>query len=396
MFKLLLSATLLFSPIGFAYVKQEDAQCSRSQNYQGAALHSGVDIQTLPSEFDVSGELDFELAVRLNEAVDWALENTDAPGITAAVGIPKRGLWTTTVGLLSTEPSIPVGDDSVFWWASAGKLFTSSAILQLVSEGKLTLDRTIDTWFPTYPQSQSITIENLLTHTGGVFSFQQDLKLRRQTDYKTPDELINISARHGANFCPGEYWHYSNTGYVMLAKIIEDIEAKPFSEVVKRRIIDPLGLTQTKALSPEELPATLAIGHVDGKPEANYRPSLTFGAGNIISSSRDMVVFLAALLSGEVYSKSLLEYSLQPLYPMFGNGTYYGQGIMLYEVRQESDSVNWVGHGGGSSSVKTIVAYDLDSNIFVAVAMNADEPAEALAYQLIEVAKQYQKQANGD
>lgn len=391
MFKLLLSTTLVLSLIGFSDVKQEDYQCSRSSNYQGASLHSGIDIQTFPSEFDVSGELDSELAMRLDEVVDWALENTDAPGITAAVGIPNQGLWSASIGLLSTEPSTPVKDDSVFWWASAGKMFTSSVILQLVSEGKLTLDRTIDPWFPTYPQSQSITIKDLLTHTGGVFSFQQDLKFRRQTDYKTPDELIAISARHGANFCPGEYWNYSNTGYVMLAKIIEDIEAKPFSEIVKRRIVEPLRLTQTKALSSEELPLTLAIGHINGKPDADFQPSLPFGAGNIVASSQDMVVFLAALLSGDIYPKGLLENSLKQLYPMFGNGTYYGRGIMLYEVSQDSGSVNWLGHGGGSPSAKTVVAYDLESNIFVAVAMNADVPAEALAYRLVKVVREYRQ-----
>lgn len=79
------------------------------------------------------------------------------------------------MGLLSAEPPSPVTDDAVFWWASAGKMFTSSVILQLVSEGKIALNQTIDPWFPNYPQAQFITVEHLLTHTGGVFSFQQYL-----------------------------------------------------------------------------------------------------------------------------------------------------------------------------------------------------------------------------
>ena len=368
-----------------------EMQCSRSPNYRGESLHPGVNLDEFPAEFDLSGDLPPDLVARLEAVLDSSLESTQTPGMTAAVGIPDRGIWSSAKGFASTEARTPVDNNSRFWWASAGKMFTSAVILQLVGEGKLTLDRTIDTWFPNYPQSPSITIANLLAHTGGVFSFQQDLRLQERTGYKTPEELIAISAERGADFCPGEYWHYSNTGYVMLAKIIEAIEAQPFPEVVRSRIIDRLGLTQTIALGPQELPPNLAIGHVDGKPDADFVPSLVFGAGNIVASSEDMVVFLAVLLSGRVYPENLLRGSLEELYPMFNPGTYYGRGIMLYDIDRDSDSVNWVGHGGGSASVKAIVAYDRDRRVFVSVAVNADVPVEAIAYRLVEVVREYRE-----
>ena len=374
-----------------AIANEREVRCSPASDYVGEPLHAGADVRSLDSGFDLSGELDSELVLRLEETLDWALENTDALGITAAVGIPGQGIWSASAGLLQTEPEIPADETSVFWWASVGKMFTSSVILQLVAEGKLTLDRTIDAWFPNYPQARYITIEQLLTHTGGVFSFQQDLLLRQRSGYVTPEELVEVSAGHGADFCPGAYWSYSNTGYAMLAKIVEAIEGRSFAEAIERRIIEPLGLAQTIALQPEALPENLAIGHVDGNPATDFQPSLPFGAGNIVASSEDMVVFLAALLSGELYPRALLQSSLDRLYPMFDPGTYYGRGIMLYEVREGSALVNWIGHSGGSQKqgIRAIVAYDLDAEIFVAVATNANVPAEALAYKSIETVRQH-------
>lgn len=378
-----------------AQAEPKNSDCQHTETYQGEPLYSDFNGERLPSSFNFSGNLEPELTTQLNEAVNWTLQNTNTPGITAAVGIRDRGIWSTTNGLASTQPPTKANDDSVFWWASVGKMFTASIILQMVAENQLSLDQTIDNWFSDYPQAQSITIRDLLTHTGGVFSFQQDREFRRRIGYSTPEELIALSAQQGADFCPGMYWYYSNTGYVILARIIEAIAHQPFAEVVDNRLIQPLGLTQTYALDFQALPPQLARGHIEGKPDPKFKPSLPFGAGNVVASAEDMVVFLAALLSGEVYPRSALQESLSTLYPMFDDGTYYGQGIMLYDLDREGDSVQWLGHSGGSPSVRAVVAYDLERDIFVAVAMNGNVPAEALAYRLVEIVESY-RESNGD
>jgi D-alanyl-D-alanine carboxypeptidase len=384
MLKTLLMTALFLALPGSAIANQPSLSCSPTLTYRGNPLHSGIEFAPSTS-FDLSGSLDGDLAEQLNQTLLQALKESGAPGVTAAVGIPGHGIWSMTTGLASTEPEIPVGEDAVFWWASAGKLFTASIILQLAAEEQLTLRQTIDPWFPDYPQAENITIEHLLTHTGGVFSFQQDLPFRERTGYTPPDELINISARHGANFCPGEHWSYSNTGYVMLAQIIEAIEGKSFPDAVTERILYPLNLTRTTALLPGEFPPNLALGHEDEQPADNFRPSLPFGAGNIVASAEDMVVFLAAMLAGEIYPRHLLTNSLEPFYPMFDNGTYYGQGIMLYDIDQGEIAINWLGHSGGTPNTKAVVAFDLNRQVFVAVAVNADAPAEAIALRLVEV-----------
>lgn len=358
--------------------------CSPTVEYRGDRLHECVNVESLPTALDLSGSLDTALTERLSRTLHEALAESGAPGVTAAVGIPGEGLWSETVGLAATEPETPLTDASVFWWASVGKLFTASVIMQQVADAQLTLNQTIDTWFPDYPQAQVITVKHLLTHTGGVFSFQQDLPFRDRIGYTPPDELIDISARHGADFCPGEYWSYSNTGYVMLAQIAEAIDGKPFPEVVRDRLLTPINLTRTQALSSEEIPPNLAIGHIDGLPDSNFQPNVPFGAGNLIAPAEDMVRFLAAVFSDEIYPRYLLRDSLTELYPMFDDGTYYGQGIMLYDIDTNANSINWLGHSGGTPSVKAIVAYDIEHHVLVAVAVNGDAPAEAIAWSLIQ------------
>jgi D-alanyl-D-alanine carboxypeptidase len=166
--------------------------------------HEGISIESRLPPFDLSGNLDAALTKRLNHTLQEALAESGAPGVTAAVGILGEGLWSETIGLAATEPETALTEISIFWWASVGKLLTASVILQQVAEAQLTLNQTIDIWLPDYPQAQVITVEHLLTHTGGVFSFQQDCALRERTDYTPSDELIAIAARHGADFCPGE------------------------------------------------------------------------------------------------------------------------------------------------------------------------------------------------
>ena len=89
-------------------------------------------------------------------------------------------------------------------------------------------------------------------HTNGIFSFNADLPFRKQRRYHSPEECLKIAARHGCVCCPGEQWHYSNTGYVLLGLIVERIEGRPLDEVFHNRIIEPLGLRETIAIAPRK------------------------------------------------------------------------------------------------------------------------------------------------
>lgn len=330
------------------------------------------------------------LSLRLDSAVDWILEKTGAPGITAAVGIPGQGVWEATRGVACTSPLQPLAAEPYFYWGSVGKAFTAVVIMQLVEEGKLRNSDLLSRWFPKFPNAGAITIDHLLTHTNGTFSFQQDLKLRRERGYHGPAKLIAVAARHGSIFCPGERWMYSNTGYVLLARIIEEVEGRPYHEVVTTRIIQPLGLRHTIALAPRQAPKGLVVGHVARKPDREFEPSTPFGAGVIVATAADMVAFWRAVLSGILVRQLTIVRAYFQLFPMFEPGLFYGRGVMLSEFRdQDGVSHMWLGHSGGTPSAKAVIAYDVTERVFIAVAFNGDVSAEAGANKLLAEIKAY-------
>lgn len=288
------------------------------------------------------------------------------------------------------DPPTPLADTPHFHWASAGKALTAAVVMQLVEEGKLAYTDPLAKWFPDFPNAGAITVDHLLTHTNGIFSFNADLPFRKQRRYHTPEECLKIAARHGCVCCPGELWHYSNTGYVLLALIVERIEGQPFHEVVRTRIIEPLGLRETMALAPRQKLESLAMGHVDGKRDPDFEPTTPFGAGIIAASARDMVLFWNAHLSGQLVGQPAVQAAFARLYPMYDPGTFYGRGVMLYEFQDKDQQKHvWLGHSGGTPGLRALMAYDVEAGVYVAVAMNAHVSAEAAANKLLGVVQEY-------
>jgi len=357
--------------------------CNSAKPYRGPALHLPPDAKVF---MDVAGSLnesfDSNTIARLGKTVMVALEKTKSPAITAAIGAPGKGFWSTT-RTNGVEQDVP---DLKFYWASAGKAFTAVAVMQLVEEGKLKTDDPLSKWFASFPNAKAITLDHLLTHTSGIYSFQNDPGLRAAPGYKPPDTLIAVASKHGNAFCPGEYWSYCNTGYVLLARIVEAVESRPFHEVLTRRVINRLGLKHTQALSPNMDLKSVARAHPSKleETEKDFNFSTPFGAGSIVATADDMVRFWQALLAGQLLKTETVRSQFARLHPMFGNGTYYGRGVMLYDVpAADNGRTVWLGHGGGCPGIKAIVAYSADAKAFVAVALNTDGSAEATANLLL-------------
>jgi|GEM_PF-455668 len=365
--------------------------CATAVPYAGPPLHAPLPRGMLVGvEQSMAGELDVALQQQLNEAADWILKNTSAPGLTVAVGIPGQGMWFTARGLAVATPPTPLAAQARFHWASAGKMFTATVVMQLIEEGKLAYDDPLAKWFPDFPNAGAITIDHLLTHTNGIFSFNSDLKFQELRGYQAPEKLLKIAARHGCVCCPGERWYYSNTGYVLLGLIAEKIEGRPLHESVQARIIRPLGLTQTVAFTPGKPPQDLPIGHIAGKPDEKFEPTTPYGAGNIAASAHDMALFWQAVLAGKLLRPATVEQAYARLFPMFDPGTFYGRGVMLTEfTTKEGEKIAWLGHSGGTPGLKSVVAYDPQAKLFLAVALNGDVSAEATANKLRQVVTDY-------
>ena len=357
------------------------------KNYKGGTKHKQPALETLPEGIDYifDKKLNDTLENRLNQKIDELFSKYDIAGITATVLIPNKGLWETNRGYISKPDHIVIDSSSVFYWASVSKLITSTIIHQLVLEGKLSFDDKLSGWFPEFQNSKKITIKQLLTHTNGIYSFNYDSTVHFSNKHFTPEELLNIAKSKKNLFEPGEYWYYTNTGYLLLALIAERIESEPFSRIVRERISEPLHL-KTLQTATENMP-NLALAHnKDSVIHKDY--SDLPGAGNIVSSSKDMAVFFSALLTGKIIPLKEVHNMMKNLYPMYDKGQYYGEGIMLYDFKEINQTNNmWIGHSGGTENYRAIVVYDIQTKAIMAIAINENIPVEAVAYKLMELIK---------
>jgi len=347
--------------------------CRARGAYAGGPLHAPP-----PNVFAEAGRpFDGALAPSevkvLEAAFREAADKLQLGAFTAAVARPGGGLWTAAVGPGSPPPER-------FFWASAGKAFTAATVLQLVEAGKLSLDDRLERWDPRFANAGQITIDDLLSHTSGLFSFQEDAGLRQTRGWKSPDVVLDVARKRPALFCPGATWSYSNTGYVLLGRIIEAVDGRPYAEAVTARVVERLGLTGTVIIPaggvPSDIP-TPATG--DGTADDLRTP---FAAGAVAASAPDMIRFWQGLFGGRLISTTSVQAQFARLYPLFDQtGVFYGRGVMLYDLPGGQDL--WLGHSGGMPGLKTVAAYSTRRQAYVAVAFLGEASAEAVANLLL-------------
>ncbi len=364
--------------------------CTSGRAYEGERLNNPIDAASLNAQSAINLSQPFDDATknRLDETLSWIVDNTQVTDMTVAVAVPGKGSWVSTRIVTPKLAQDIKHEDALFWWMSVGKAYTAAVMLQMAEEKKLNLDDTIEKWFPDIKNAKLITLNQLLTHTSGIYSFQEDEELRKQPGYKTPTELVAVSQAHRPLFCPNTQWYYSNTGYVLLGLLIEKIEQKSYAQVVDERILNPLKLTHTRVLSPNEFPRDLVLSAaLDASSLSIDIPSSPFSAGNIVGNAGDMLIFLQALLTGKLYSESSLQKAFEYMYPMFDSGLYYGQGITFYKVDTADAKVNWIGHSGGAQHSNALIAFDRESGAYVAVSVNDNTPTTAIVARLLKAVK---------
>jgi CubicO group peptidase (beta-lactamase class C family) len=254
-----------------------------------------------------------------------APEAAEVPGFVAAARFSDGQTETVTGGRRSIAGEAPMTADTVFWIASFTKLVTSIAALQLVDEGRLSLDQTVASILPDFadlpilegfdadgaavlrPASDAPTIRHLLTHTSGLGYTFMDADLGRYADQQGigPDAARRLPRR----FTAGERWHYGvSTDWV--GAVVEAIEGETLDRVVARRITGPLGMTDTSFAPSEAQMARGAAVHArlpDGGlvpiPFAMPRePNFSMGGGGLYSTARDYLSLLTAILEGRILS----------------------------------------------------------------------------------------------
>src|SRR5580658_5040385 len=283
------------------------------------------------------------------DALFASLKSATAPG--AAVLVVHRGrvAFRRGYGVTDLRTLHKINEHTDFRLASFTKQFTAASIMLLARDGKLSYDDPLTHFFPDFPAyGNSITVRNLLNHNSGFVDYE-DLLSKQYP--KTPEEKIPqihdagvlklLEQQTSVKFPAGTKWEYSNSGYAVLAMIVEKVSGKPFGQFLQERIFTPLKMTNTLAYEKgKNEVAHRAYGHTktDNRwQETDQSPtSAVLGDGGIYSSIDDLEKWDRALRLHTLLTADEMKPALTPVQPtdglaMFDDGkpTHYGFGWFL-------------------------------------------------------------------
>lgn len=278
------------------------------------------------------------LSVEQKQAVDAAvnriLKASEVPSASIAIVTDGKLDYTQAYGdqrlngsSATTSARYPV--------ASISKQFTAAAILLLVEEGKMSLDDKVARYLPALTGANTVTVRELLGHTSGYRDYwPQDFQFEAMTKPTTPQAIIDRWAKAPLDYTPGSKWQYSNTGYVVAGRIIEQVAKEPLQTFEQRRLFKPLGMDvvlATTGLSPTDARGTVryALGPV--RPGPNESDGWVFAAGDLAMTPGDLAKWNMARLKRAVLKPASWQSQETNVAPADA-GLKYGLGVTLDSV----------------------------------------------------------------
>ncbi|MDH6279888.1 serine hydrolase domain-containing protein [Prescottella agglutinans] len=271
--------------------------------------------------------------------------------------------YTAGVGDVATGSQVP--EDGQVRIGSNTKTFTAVVVMQLVAEGKVGLDASVDTYLPGLVRGEgidgrNITVRQLLQHTSGLpeyGNYLDDDEIRFR--YTEPRDLLDIALQHPADATPGTAWGYSNTNYTLAGLIVQKVTGRPLAEEIDRRIVQPIGLHHTYFPAPGDM--TIREPHPQGyhrnptdgalREFTEMDPSWGWAAGQLISTTSDLNRFFSALLGGHLLPAAELA-EMRTTVPVGDASSGVGYGLGLTSRTLWCGGVYW-GHGGDISGFET-------------------------------------------
>ncbi len=262
-----------------------------------------------------------------------------------------------------SNSSPQINENSRFRVGSVSKMFTAVLIFQLIEAKKLSLDTKLSKFFKTIPNSKKITIAHLLQHRSGIFNFTNDEKYLEMA-YKpiSEEDLVKHIAAYPADFQPDTKADYSNSNYVLLGLIVEKLYKKPFAEVLKTQICDKIGLKNTYIgskidVTKNEVHSFARVENWEKSPETDM--SVPRGAGAVVATPADLLIFIDALFAEKLVNKAHLE-KMKTLKD--------GYGMAMFQT-PFYDKKGW-GHTGGLDEFSSVLSYFEQEKIAVAYCSN--------------------------
>lgn len=319
--------------------------------------------------FSTTAYAQLEQTKKLDRLCTWLADQSQGMG---SIAVAKNGniVYANAVGFRAQDAnqSLPATVDTKYHIWSVTKMYTATMVLQLVEEGKLSLEASLSRFFPKVANASSITLRQMLAHQSGIHDFTHisDSTARPRNDTRL--EMTSAIAAQQPEFAPGERFEYSNSNYLLLGYILEDVEHSSFAEILSKRILYPIGLKNTfyqKAIVDTIRNSAQAYQFSNDRwqyvEEGSLGTNVPGAAGSIVSTPADMTTFITALFSGKLISPTRFA-------EMTATDGFYALGIMKMP---HYDLPGW-GHSGGYIASRAMLVYYPQDSLAVAYCTNGE------------------------
>ena len=339
--------------------------------------------------------------------VDAALAGGTAPGISAAIVLPDRGMISVTAGVSNRETGAPMTSLDRMLIGSVGKTFAAARAVQLIETGELGLDDPIgkylgaEPWFARLPNARAITVRHLMTHTSGLVryefkeAFARDLRANPDKTWE-PHELLAYVFDEPAPFAAGKGWEYSDTNYIVLGMILERVHQQPFYQQVRRALLGKMRRHRFLPSTSREIPGLIQGYTGAGDPltgEAGpvivdgrfiVSPQFEWTGGGFAGTPTGLARWAHLLYTGGAFAKpGSVRLMIDAAVPAkLGPGTKYGLGVI---VRTGTPVGEVWGHSGFFPGYLTEMIYLPERGIAIAVQVNTSD-ARALGTSPLRIA----------
>ena len=277
-----------------------------------------------------------------------------------------KEVYQKAIGYADIDKGIKADKNTNYRIGSITKTFTATIIMQLVENGQLKLDTPLSTYFPEIPNAEIISIENMLRHQSGIFNITDVADLNKWvTKPQSREAMLKRFKKNPSTFEPGINTAYSNSNYILLSYIIEDITGETYAENIKSRIADPLNLQRTEYGHNINTSDNEAIPYIS--QDRKWKPfsilsdmSVPMGAGAVVSTATELNKFYQALFSGKLVSENSLK-------QMTDVSTGMGMGLGAGNFSNR----NGFGHDGAIDAFQSFALHMPEENMSIAITTNA-------------------------
>lgn len=337
------------------------------------------------AEMHAAAPVPAETIDKISAAVKEGIDQKKVASI--AVGVVKDGnlVLARGYGWSDLENDVPATAESVYRLGSITKQFTALAVMQLVEQGKLSVDDELTKFLPDYPLADhKVTVHQLLNHTSGIKSYtsRQEFFKQARNDL-SHDELLALFKSEPFEFEPGARWQYNNSGYYLLGMIIEKASGQSYSAYLDDHIFKPLGMTATRYGDMQPIIRHRAMGYklmkgqlVNDEPMSMNPPG---AAGALVSNVLDLIKWHQALESGTLLKSESFEAMYRETKLPEGQTRPYGYGWGVGELAGHRK----LSHGGGINGFSTMIArYPTDRLAIILLSNTAGANMGALEAQI--------------